>query len=999
MTHACLNSLPLGLLAVTALLAACADDVDVKTTVELDGNAYSRDAEVEDVALLPQDAAGPKQDADQSCSYPEDCPQPGENDICLQAVCKEGRCGFAPKTGCCITKSDCGEPESNLQEYLCEDHTCRLQIVEGACEEANDCDGELGDCQEWKCEGNRCQKVAKDGCVLCGSERDCAQYANDCQSYRCDAGTCDFITRSNCCLNETTCPAPENICLRATCKLNTCGTEPIENCCVKDDDCESNDVCLEGSCNQTTHRCSFSSISNCCKGEEDCPVSNECLRSFCTSDHVCQTVPNGAGCCLKAEDCTHSTCETPICAENTCQTIPIRNCCTKADDCPTPTDTCREAYCNGDTCDTRPIENCCRTASDCTGDPGYCKEWDCVSNRCQQKAANGCTACENRSDCAQSAGVCEDYSCQAGYCQFTPKSNCCDNPLEDCQTPTDVCLEAYCNGTACATRNIENCCRTASDCTGDPGYCQEWSCVGNRCAPKSASGCISCGTPSDCASFVGSCQNYSCQTGYCQFTPKSNCCDDPGEDCPPTGSVCVEAYCNGTACATRDIENCCEGNDFSHCDASQLDACHQFTCRQNQCVKVAISNCCLNEGDCSGGRICNQNSHTCEQPSQNYVDWCNFQSPVSGTYAAGESFTAYARIYEGSNAAVTVKIGYVLAASDNGSPDSNWTFIDATLNTGAGLGNNKEYQATISIPTAGTYHLATLVSVEGNTTLCHAGGQGSDGNQAGNVNNAPYDKTKAGVVTITSPCGTCSGSTPYCSTTAPYHCVECTLDDHCGSAAEDLCEDGHCIKYCDDNDSRVAACPSGSHCEDYACVPDAAEEPKVFISEYERSSIKKDNTAYKAIELYNPGRTPVSLVGYKLVHNSTTEVTLTGTIGAGELYVVCEADIPAAITCKQRDLPSGFGHNSGIELKDPDGTVIDSFGTGSTKFMSVSGTTYTDMQRRCRASAKQAIGSDWNFDEDWIGVTGVAQVGDVTGNEDASIHTLGKYTHACPSSK
>ena len=101
----------------------------------------------------------------------------------------------------------------------------------------------------------------------------------------------------------------------------------------------------------------------------------------------------------------------------------------------------------------------------------------------------------------------------------------------------------------------------------------------------------------------------------------------------------------------------------------------------------------------------------------NYADWCNLQSPASGTIFDDDSFNVYAQVYEsgvtnasGQGSGVTCWIGY----SDTNSDPSTWTnWVAATYNTDDG--NNDEYLADLGseISTPGTYYYASRFSVDG----------------------------------------------------------------------------------------------------------------------------------------------------------------------------------------------------------------------------------------------------------------------------------------------
>ena len=107
---------------------------------------------------------------------------------------------------------------------------------------------------------------------------------------------------------------------------------------------------------------------------------------------------------------------------------------------------------------------------------------------------------------------------------------------------------------------------------------------------------------------------------------------------------------------------------------------------------------------------------TCSGYVSNRPDWCNLQSPVSGSMYTGGVFNVYARVYEdgvtnaaGQGAGISGWIGYSTTDSD----PSTWTnWVAATYNVDAG--NNDEYVANIgSALSAGTYYYASRFTVDG----------------------------------------------------------------------------------------------------------------------------------------------------------------------------------------------------------------------------------------------------------------------------------------------
>jgi len=115
------------------------------------------------------------------------------------------------------------------------------------------------------------------------------------------------------------------------------------------------------------------------------------------------------------------------------------------------------------------------------------------------------------------------------------------------------------------------------------------------------------------------------------------------------------------------------------------------------------------------------------------VDFCNIQSPLSGTITEGMSFDIYAQVYEagvtnpsGQAAGITAQIGY---STTNGTPDGTWTWLTATYNSD--FGNNDEYKTTLSGLTPGTYYYASRFIKTGSTTYVYGGTNGSPWSTSG----------------------------------------------------------------------------------------------------------------------------------------------------------------------------------------------------------------------------------------------------------------------------
>ncbi len=132
--------------------------------------------------------------------------------------------------------------------------------------------------------------------------------------------------------------------------------------------------------------------------------------------------------------------------------------------------------------------------------------------------------------------------------------------------------------------------------------------------------------------------------------------------------------------------------------------------------------------------------------NSNYPDWCNLQWPASGTINVGDTYNAYAQIYEsgvteaaGAGANVSCWIGYNSADTD----PSTWTnWVAATFN--AQSGNNDEFVAEIgSALSAGTYYYASRFKVNPN----------ADEYSYGGYNGGTWDGSSnvSGILNITQP--------------------------------------------------------------------------------------------------------------------------------------------------------------------------------------------------------------------------------------------------------
>ncbi|WP_282030615.1 T9SS type A sorting domain-containing protein [Winogradskyella eximia] len=138
----------------------------------------------------------------------------------------------------------------------------------------------------------------------------------------------------------------------------------------------------------------------------------------------------------------------------------------------------------------------------------------------------------------------------------------------------------------------------------------------------------------------------------------------------------------------------------------------------------------------------------------NFVDFCNLQSPSSGSIVVGSNFDVYAQIYEpgvtepaGQGANIEAWIGYnTTDATTSADFASGWTWLPATYNTDGvdGNANNDEYQAEIGSSLAvGTYYYVSRFSVD-------SGDFAYGGINPGSTNGNFWDGTNfvSGVLTV-----------------------------------------------------------------------------------------------------------------------------------------------------------------------------------------------------------------------------------------------------------
>jgi hypothetical protein len=133
------------------------------------------------------------------------------------------------------------------------------------------------------------------------------------------------------------------------------------------------------------------------------------------------------------------------------------------------------------------------------------------------------------------------------------------------------------------------------------------------------------------------------------------------------------------------------------------------------------------------------------------TNYCIVQSPKSETKQTGTtSDTIYGQIWQsgmtpaaGANAAIRAQLGYG-PLSKNPQYETGWTWFNAAYNAGHSGDENDEYQATFTMPAAGSYGYAYRFSLDNGVswTLCDANGSGSNTNMTFNFSElAPLTST------------------------------------------------------------------------------------------------------------------------------------------------------------------------------------------------------------------------------------------------------------------
>jgi len=129
------------------------------------------------------------------------------------------------------------------------------------------------------------------------------------------------------------------------------------------------------------------------------------------------------------------------------------------------------------------------------------------------------------------------------------------------------------------------------------------------------------------------------------------------------------------------------------------------------------------------------------------VDYCAVASPTLAGHS-GQTASVLGSVFEtgiteaaGANAAVSAQFGYGPATA-NPEYESGWTWLSATFKEQSG--SNDSYQATLTMPSIGTYRYAYRVSLDNGTRYTYC----DRGTGAGESANLTFDLEDQGVLTV-----------------------------------------------------------------------------------------------------------------------------------------------------------------------------------------------------------------------------------------------------------
>jgi len=428
----------------------------------------------------------------------------------------------------------------------------------------------------------------------------------------------------------------------------------------------------------------------------------------------------------------------------------------------------------------------------------------------------------------------------------------------------------------------------------------------------------------------------------------------------------------------------------------------------------------------------------------NKVNWANIQSPISGTILTGSSYTVYSQVYEpsvtgdaNSHAGITAWIGYNTA---NVAPTaSGWTWVLATRNTSFSNTNNDEYSAEIGTGRpAGTYYYAARYQKSGSTEYFYGGHAG-----APNTGGA-WDGTTniSGTLTVTAPeinvqgnstnisdgdtTPTTADDTDFGTTTASSNVVKTFTIQNTGTGALTISSINMTTgtKFTIGGITLPVTITAGSSATftvtfnsansgtftdtvtinntdaneaayDFALRATVSVAPctDLFISEYLEGSSNN-----KAIEIYNPTASAISLTGYDIsiyANGSSTPVSisLSGSVPAYGTFVLANSSSnPAILALAQQTSASlGFNGDDAVALRKS-GVLIDVIGQigtdPGTEWVSGGVSTLDEtLVRNFSVQIGDANGSDaFNPATEW------------TAYPIDDVSNLGSHTNACTTS-
>ena len=362
----------------------------------------------------------------------------------------------------------------------------------------------------------------------------------------------------------------------------------------------------------------------------------------------------------------------------------------------------------------------------------------------------------------------------------------------------------------------------------------------------------------------------------------------------------------------------------------------------------------------------------------NKVNWANIQSPISGTILTGSSYTVYSQVHEpnvtgdaNSHAGITAWIGYNTA---NVAPtEGGWTWIAATRNTSFSNTNNDEYSAEIGTGrSAGTYYYVARYQKSGSTEYFyggHAGAPNTGGAWDGTTNisgtltvTAPEINVQGNSTNISDGDNTPSTTddTDFGTTTASTNVVKTFTIQNTGTGALTVSSinmttgtkftiGGITLPTTINSGSSATftvtfnSANSGTFTDkvtinntdaneaayDFALRATVSVAPctDLFISEYLEGSSNN-----KAIEIYNPTASAISLTGYDIsiyANGSSTpaSISLSGSVPAYGTFVLANSSSnPAILALAQQTSASlGFNGDDAVALRKS-GVLIDVIG-------------------------------------------------------------------------